>query len=162
MLKEKIRILAVIMILFSTLLTSSCGKNQITTNIHESGSGETEEFCEAFFTENYFPYQKINRTDVQNTPEEYLFYIKDGIVYRTLNDYFVVIVNRTSLSESEEKRKTNYTGEIYQIFEGDNYDILLISTRGSYAILSLPSAIPAYENSELIKAFNHFDYKHSS
>lgn len=149
-------------LIFSTLLTSGCGKNDVVKIIHQNDVNDTESFCQQFFTKYNFPYQKIYQKNVQNTPEEYLFYIKDGIVYRTINDYYVIIVNRNSLSESDEKKKQDYSGELYRIFEEDEYDLLMITAYKDYAILNLPSAIPDYLNSELIQSFIEFASKYPS
>ena len=149
-----------ILIIFSTVLTTGCGKSKVRTNIHDNDSKQTtEEFCESFFNDNNLPYQKLTMSDVDNTPDEYLFYINDGIVYRTLNDYCIVIVNRKNLSEADDKTGKNYCGENYSLFEGDNVDILKISAAGEYAVLSMPSTIPDYQNNAVIKAFMNYSTK---
>ena len=145
--------IVVFLILFSTVLTTGCGKSSVKTNVYNGNEAEmTEKFCESFFSDSNLPYTKITLSDVNNTPDEYLFYINGGKVYRTLNDYCVVIVNRRNITESEQKKGKNYCGEIYHLFGEESTDILKISATGEYAILSMPSTIPDYENNVVIQS----------
>lgn len=149
-------VVALLMVLF-TFLTASCGKKDgVKKNKVENIVPDTDTFATQFFYDCNLPYEKMNASDVQNGVEEYLFYIPNGSVYRTLHDYAVVIVNRSELREPEERVNTNYSGEIYQIFEDDEIDVLKYSASGDYAIMASPSAIPDWENDEVITAFMEY------
>lgn len=150
-------ILIAMMSLLLTLLTASCGKNEnIKKNKVENSTSSTEEFSTGFFNKCNLPYEKLHSTDVQNTAEEYLFYIPNGSVYRTLNDCAVVIAARSDIKEDPEKIGTNYSGQIYQIFEDDNVDLLKYSASGNYVIMALPSAIPNWEEDQIITSFMEY------
>ncbi len=144
-----------------TVSTIGCGKSGIKKNSNNSKSNDIEKFSTAFFTECNLPYQKLNRSDVQNTPEEYLFYINDGVVYRTLNDYGVVLVRREYLKEEGERRTTDYSGELYRLFQEDDVDCLKISASGNYALLALPASIPDWENDTVITLFMNYAKNYS-
>ena len=65
-----------VLVVLSTLLTASCGKNDsIKRNKVENLSSELEKFSTAFFYDCNLPYEKLHESDVQNSAEEYLFYI---------------------------------------------------------------------------------------
>ncbi len=153
---KTIRLKLTAVVMFLTVLTVGCGKSDIKKTVNDNHPSQTEEFSTKFFTECNLPYQKITQADVQNTPDEYLFYINKGIVYHTLNDYNVVIVNRDDLNEGEGKRETEYNGELFQLFEDDNVDMLKISASGDYALLALPSAVPDWENNTVIVSFMQY------
>ena len=146
----------ILSLLFLTILTTGCGKSEIKRNYNAGESSDTEEFCTAFFTQSNLPFSRLSTSDVQNTPSEYLFYIKGGIVYRTLNDYEIVITARKNINESDEKKGKFYSGELYRIFEDDEIDLLRISAAGNYAILASPSSIPDWENNQIILLFVEF------
>lgn len=136
-----------------TVLTVGCGKNDIKKNKVEDPEVSTTAFANDFFYNCNLPSQIVHLNDVQNTPDEYLFYIEDGVVYRTLNDYVIVIVERNKIRESEEQKSSNYSGALYQLFEDDEIDILKYSASGEYALMAIPSTIPDWENDEVIIAF---------
>lgn len=147
-------------LLFCTLLTVSCGKkDSFQKNQLADAPLTTEAFAEQFFTENNFPYQQLRSNEMQNSTDEYLFYISNGAVYRTVGDYAVVIVARSEIREPEEKRGTDYSGELYQIFEDDDIDLLKYCAAGQYALMAVPSTIPDWEENELVEAFMTFAAK---
>lgn len=147
-------------LLFCTLLTVSCGKkDSFQKNQLEDVPLTTEAFAEQFLTENNFPYQQLRSNEMQNSTDEYLFYIPNGAVYRTVGDYTVVIVARSEIREPEEKRGTAYSGELYQIFEDDDIDLLKYCAAGQYALMAVPSTIPDWEENELVEAFMTFSAK---
>lgn len=140
-----------------TLLTASCGKSDsIKKNQVENFASDTEAFSTNFFYDCNLPYEKIQSTDVENSVEEYLFYIPNGLVYRTLNDYAVVIVARSDIREPSDKIGTDYSGELYQIFEDDEYDLLKYSAAGDYAIMAAPSTISNWDEDDVITAFMEY------
>lgn len=146
-------ILAATLIL-STLSVTGCGKETaIVKNKVESVDNTTETFAESFFEQSNISYEKIKLSDVQNTSDEFLFYIADGVVYRTTGDYCVVIVARKELRESPDQVESNYSGELYQVFEDDEIDLLKYCAAGDYALMALPSTIPDWEDNEMIAAF---------
>jgi hypothetical protein len=77
-------------------------------------------------------------------------------VYRTLNDYTVVIVERSELRESEAQIGIDYSGELYNIFEGDEIDVLQYSACGDYAIMASLITIPDWSNDEVITDFMEY------
>ena len=113
----------------------------------------TEMFAEDFFTNANLSFEKIKQSDVQNTSDEFLFYIPNGVVYRTTGDYCVVIVAREELRESPELAGTDYSGELYRVFEDDGMDLLRYCAAGNYALMALPSTIPDWEDNEMIASF---------
>ena len=146
-------ILAATLIL-STLSATGCGKETaIVKNKVESVDNTTETFAEGFFEQSNISYEKIKLSDVQNTSDEFLFYIVNGVVYRTTGDYCVVIVARKELRESPEQAERNYSGELYQVFEDDDIDLLKYCAAGDYALMTLPSTIPDWDENEMIDAF---------
>lgn len=149
---------------FLTFLTVGCGKDDIKKNKFENPEDSTTAFAADFFYNCNLPNQIVHLNDVQNTPDEYLFYIEDGVVYRTLNDYVIVIVERNKIRESETQKSSNYSGELYQLFEDDEIDILKYSASGEYALMAVPSTIPDWENDEVITAFMSFsaDYQNNN
>ncbi len=149
-------------VIFLTVLTVSCGKSgEIKKTSVESLSDRTEKFSIEFFNECNLPYQQLKETDVQNTADEYLFYIPNGKVYRTLNDCAVVIVERSEIRETEEQAAKDYSGELYNVFENDDIDVLKYSACGDFAIMCSLSSIPDWEDSEIITGFMEFakDYE---
>lgn len=149
-------------LLFCTLLTVSCGKNDSFQKHTASQSPPTTEaFAESFFTENNFPYQKLQSNDILLGKEEYLFYIQGGAVYRTTQDYAVVIVARSELHEEENRRGTDYSGELYPLFEDDAIDQLKYCAAGQYALMTDPSTIPDWNENELVEAFMAYAAAHS-
>lgn len=143
-----------------TVSTAGCGKNNdFQRNIANQTELSTDEFAEKFFTECELPYRKISASEVQNTPEEYLFYIHNGSVYRTLNDYAVVIVARKEIKETDEQKGGNYNDAFYQLFEEDEVDLLRCCASGKYALMALPSAIPDWETNEIVTKFMEYAEK---
>ena len=160
---NRIKILIAVSAVLLTLLTVSCGKsNNIKKNKVENSTPNTEKFSTDFFYNCNLPYEKLQLTDVQNNAEEYLFYIPNGSVYRTLNDYAVVIVARSDIREESDKIGTDYSGELYQIFEDDNIDLLKFSAAGDYAIMAVPSAIPNWEEDQVIVSFMEYAANYKS
>lgn len=156
-----IRFILALLLLLSTLLTASCGKSDsVKRNKVENSSSELEAFSTAFFYDCNLPYEKLHESDVQNSAEEYLFYIPNGVVYRTLHDYAVVIVARSDIREADDKIGTDYSGELYQIFEDDEFDLLKYSAAGEYAIMTAPSTISDWEEDEVITAFMEYAPKY--
>ncbi len=154
MLKNKIVVLVTVAITLLTILTTSCGKNEVVKkNQVENTALQTEAFAEQFFYNCNFPYQKLQSSEIQNGSEEYLFYIPNGAVYRTWNDYAVVIVARCDIHENETQAATNYSGDLYQIFEDDEADLLKICAAGDYAMMAHPSTIPNWEEDDVVTAF---------
>lgn len=152
-----IRVFLATAVMLSTLLTASCGKNDsIKRNKVENAAVSTEQFSTDFFYDCNLPYEKLQSNDVLNSAEEYLFYIPNGSVYRTLHDYAVVIVARSNIREPSDKIGTDYSGELYQIFEDDAFDFLKYSAAGDYAIMAAPSSIPNWEEDEVITAFMEY------
>ncbi len=155
-------IMSVMMAVLLTILTASCGKDSEIkrTNVENLGS-RTQVFSTGFFNKYNLPYQKLSMVDVENTADEYLFYIPKGEVYRTLNDYVVVIVERSAIRESEELVGKDYSGELYNIFENDSVDVLKYSACGDFAIMCSMGTIPNWEQSEIIANFMEFakDYE---
>lgn len=152
-----ILVLLAIAALLSTLLTASCGKHDtIKRNRVENSASTLAAFSTDFFYDCNLPYEELHENDVQNSAEEYLFYIPNGLVYRTLHDYAVVIVARSDIREPSDKIGTNYSGELYQIFEDDAFDLLKYSAAGDYAIMAAPSAISNWEEDEVITAFMEY------
>lgn len=143
-------------LLFSTLLTISCGKSEIRKSKYGNEDNQTEKFCTDFFTDSNLPYTKLKPSDVENTPDEYLFYIPGGIVFRTLNDYDVVITQRSNLNEAEEAKERNYSGELYALFGEDSVDRLKMAASEDYALLTLPATIPDWESNTVIAAFMEY------
>lgn len=151
------KIFLIIMAVFLTLSTIGCGKkDEIKKNNIENSTEKVEKFSTEFFNKYNLPYQQLKLTDVENTADEYLFYIENGVVYRTINDYVVVIVDRSQIREEEDQIGRNYSGEIYNIFEDDNVDVLKYSACGNYAIMSSLSTIPDWSESEIIISFMEF------
>ena len=143
-----------VFLLLCTLSTAGCGKETaVVKNKVESVDNTTEQFAEGFFIQSNFSYEKVKITDVQNTPDEFLFYISNGVVYRTTGDYCVVIVARTELRESPEQAEKDYSGELYQVFEDDSIDLLKYCAAGDYALMALPSTIPDWDENDMIDAF---------
>ncbi|MGN0475172.1 MAG: hypothetical protein ACI4IJ_08795 [Acutalibacteraceae bacterium] len=145
-----------------TVLTASCGKSsEVNKTDVKNSTDETEIFAAAFFTEYNLPYQQLKVTDVENTADEYLFYIPNGQVYRTLNDCSVVIVKRSEIRETEEQSAKNYSGELYNIFEDNDIDVLKYSACGDFAIMCSLSSIPNWDENEVISGFMEFakEYK---
>lgn len=152
-----IRLCVAILALLSTLLTASCGKDDtIKRNKVENGASKLEKFSTSFFYDCNLPYEELHDTDVQNSAEEYLFYIPNGLVYRTLHDSAVVLVARSDIREPSEKIGTDYSGELYQIFEDDTFNLLKYSAAGEYAIMASPSEISRWEEDEVITAFMEY------
>lgn len=155
-------IISVMTVVLLTVLTVSCGKDSEIkrTNVENLGS-RTQVFSTEFFNKYNLPYQKLSIVDVENTADEYLFYIPKGEVYRTLNDYVVVIVERREIRESEDLVGKDYSGELYNIFENDSVDVLRYSACGDFAIMCSISTIPNWEESEIIANFMEFakDYE---
>ena len=152
----------IIVAILLTVLTASCGKSsEVNKTDVKNSTGDTEIFAEAFFTEYNLPYQQLKVTDVENTADEYLFYIPNGQVYRTLNDCAVVIVKRSEIRETEEQTAKNYSGELYNIFEDNDIDVLKYSACGYFAIMCSLSSIPNWDENEVISGFMEFakDYK---
>lgn len=149
-------------VIFLTVLTVSCGKSgEIKKTSVENQNDRTEKFSTAFFNEYNLPYQQLKITDVENTADEYLFYIPNGRVYRTLNDYAVVIVERSEIRETDEQTAKNYSGELYNVFENDDIDVLKYSACGDFAIMCSLSTIPNWDENEIITGFMEFakDYQ---
>ena len=141
-------------VLFCTFSAAGCGKDRtIVNNKVESVDNATSSFAENFFTQSNLPYQKLSLNDVQNSSDEFLFYIPNGEVYRTTGNYTVVIVARKELRETPEQKKMDYSGALYQIFEEDSIDLLKYCAAGQYALMTLPSTIPDWDENELIEAF---------
>lgn len=151
------KIILILMSMLLIILTGSCGKkSDIKKNKVENQTDKVEKFSTDFFYNCNLPYEKLQATDVQNTADEYLFYIKNGVVYRTLNDYVVVIVERINIRETEEQVGMDYSGEIYEIFEYDDIDVLKYSACGDYAIMASLSTIPDWSQNEIITAFMEY------
>lgn len=151
-----------LMAMLLIVLTGGCGKKdkQISDKV-ENQLSKVEKFSTDFFNNCNLPYQKLQITDVQNTADEYLFYISGGAVYRTLSDCSVVITERKNIRETAEQIGTNYSGEIYHIFEGDDIDVLKYSACGDYAIMTNLSAISDWSQNEIITSFMNYaaDYQ---
>lgn len=151
------KIVLILMSMLLIILTVGCGKsNDVKKNKVENTINKVEQFSTDFFYNCNLPYQKLQATDVQNTVDEYLFYIENGAVYRTLNDYVIVIVERSNIRENEDQIGTNYSGEIYKIFEYDDVDVLKYSASGDYAIMASLSTIPDWSQNEIITAFMEY------
>ncbi len=144
-------------VILCTLSSTGCGKKTaVVKNKVESVDNTTEAFAVSFFEESNISYEKMKLSDVQNTSDEFLFYIPNGAVYRTTGDYCVVIVARKELRESAEQKGRDYSGELYQVFEDDSIDLLKYCAAGEYALMALPSTIPNWEENEIIAAFMEF------
>lgn len=151
----------IISVVLLTVLTVSCGKSSgIKKPNVENSTDRTEIFAEAFFNQYNLPYQQLKVTDVENTADEYLFYIPNGKVYRTLNDCAVVIVERINLRETEEQAAKDYSGELYNVFENDDIDVLKYSACGDFAIMCSLSSIPSWDENEIISGFMEFAKKY--
>lgn len=146
-----------IMAVILTISTAGCGKkSSVRKNIQQNETVGVEKFAEDFFFNCNLPYEKIKESDVQNTADEYLFYISDGVVYRTVGDCAVVIVERVHLRERDELAGTNYSGELYKIFEDDDIDLLKYSACGDYALMASLNSISNWEESEIITSFMNY------
>lgn len=156
-----VKIFLIISAVFSIISTVGCGKNsEVKYNKIKDSTSKVEKFAVDFFNEYNLPYQQLNSTDVENTVDEYLFYIDNAAVYRTLNDYVVAIVERIDIRETEEQSGQNYSGELYNVFENDDVDMLKYSACGDFAIMCSLSTIPNWEDNEVITNFMEFAEKY--
>lgn len=152
-----VRIFLATFAVFSIISTAGCGKNSDGSYTKsENSTSKVENFAVEFFNKYNLPYQRLNSTDVENTADEYLFYIDDAVIYRTLNDYVVAIVERSNIRETEEQLSKDYSGELYNVFENDSVDVLKYSACGDFAIMCSLSTIPNWEDSEVIADFMEF------
>lgn len=145
-------LLAVFLFLFA-----GCGKqNSIKRNKAVPVNQEVSAFAESFFFECNYAGQKLSLKDVQNTADEFLFYIPDGVVYRTTGNYCILIAKRESIREPEDKKGTDYSGELYQIFDEDSIDILKYCAAGDYVLMAVPSTIPDWDDNDMIADFMEY------
>ncbi len=158
------RILAGVLVctaMFLTLFSTGCGKSSSSSDGESSDTGEVSETRAQIFAENFFndcnlSYEKLTKTDVANTADEYLFYVDGGVVYRTVNDYVVMIVERSELDETDEQAASNYSGEIYSLFGNNSADVLKYSASGDFAIMCSIYTIPNWDENEVISAFMEY------
>lgn len=154
------RLKLILIAMFCTVCTVSCGK---TETVHhkqvENASIETEVFAEQFFLDSNLPYEKINSTEMLTGADEYVFYIPNGVVYRTLHDSIVVIAARKDLHEPSDKVGTDYSGELYPVFDGDDSPLLKYSAAGDYAIMASSESIPDWDDDDVIYAFMDYARK---
>lgn len=155
-----LRLKLILITIFCTIYTVSCGKTETIHNRQvEKSSIETEAFAEQFFLESNLPYEKINSTEMLTGADEYVFYIPNGVVYRTLHDSIVVIVARKELHEPSERIGTDYSGELYPVFDGEDSPLLRYSAAGDYVIMASPESIPDWEDDDVIYAFMEYAKK---